>query len=99
MIAAQQILIVMEEMTDVAELARARVRRKQFDRNWAWFESHATEIYTSHRGRCSCIAGQELFVADTAREALELARSAHPSDEGRFTCFIPLERTVRIYAH
>jgi hypothetical protein len=99
MIVAQQVPVVMEEMTDPEELARARARREQFDRNWVWFEAHAREIYTAHRGKCICIAGQELFVADTPREVLARARSAHPNDEGRFTRYIPLERTFRIYAY
>jgi hypothetical protein len=31
-------------VTDPEELAKARARREQFDRNWAWFEAHAAEI-------------------------------------------------------
>lgn len=99
MIVAQQVPVVMEEVTDPEELAKARVRREQFDRNWAWFEAHAAEIYVAHRGKCVCIAGQELFVADTPREVLAQARSSHPRDDGRFTCYIPQKRTFRIYAH
>jgi hypothetical protein len=99
MIVTPQVPIVMEEMTDPDELAKARVRREQFDRNWAWFEAHAPAIYAAHRGKCLCIAGQELFVANTPQEVLALARAAHPNDEGRFTRYIPRERTFRIYAH
>jgi hypothetical protein len=99
MIVARQFPIVMEEITDPEELAKAQARREQFDRNWAWFEAHAPEIYKAHRGKCLCIAGQELFVADTPEEVLKLARAAHPNDEGRFTRYIPRERTLRIYAH
>jgi len=99
MILAQQVPVVMEEVTDPEELAKARARREQFDRNWAWFEAHAAEVYVAHRGKCICIAGQELFVAETPREVLAQARSAYPDDEGRFTCFIPRKRTFRIYAH
>ena len=91
--------IVMEEITDPAEIAAARRRREQFDRNWNWFTERAQEIYRTHRGKILCVAGQELFVADTPEEVLALARAAHPNDEGMFTRIIPRERMDRIYAH
>jgi hypothetical protein len=89
--------IVLEEVTDSVQLARARVRRERFDRNWKWFEAHAAEIYSQHRGKCVCIAGEELFVADAAEDVLALASAAHPGDDGRFTRYIPRERMARIY--
>lgn len=91
--------IVMELLTDATELADARVRREQFDRNAAWLLAHASEIYPKHRGKCICIAGQELFVADTAGEAVARATAAHPNDKGRFVHYIPKEKTPRVYAH
>jgi hypothetical protein len=87
------------EVTDPAELARARARREQFDRNMAWFEAHAVEIGEKHRGKHICIAGQELFVADTVQEALALAKAAHPEDEAPFFKYIYREKGIRIYAH
>jgi hypothetical protein len=89
----------MTEMTDEAELAKAKEQDARFERNWAWFTAHAPEIYAQHRGKCLCVAGQELFVADTPEEAVALATAAHPEDDGRFTRYIPRERTHRIYAH
>lgn len=89
--------VVLEEVTDPAQLAEAQARRQRLERNWAWFEAHATEIYTQHRGKCICIAGEELFVADTAEEVLALANTAHPDDDGRFTRYIPREKAARIY--
>jgi hypothetical protein len=94
---AKRATIVLEEVTDPVQLAKAQTRRAHFDRNWAWFEAHAAEIYSQHRGKCICIAGEELFVADTAEEVLALASAVHPQDEGRFTRYIPRERTARIY--
>jgi len=73
--------IIMEVVTDSSELAQARSQRKRFDRNAAWLQSHAAEVYSSYRGKCICIAGEELFVADTAKDALALATAAHPEDE------------------
>jgi hypothetical protein len=99
MIRVKQVPIVMEKVTDAAEIAKAQAQDERFERNWAWFEAHAAEIYAQHRGKCLCIAGQELFAADTPEQALALARATHPEDDGRFTRYIPRERTYRIYAH
>jgi hypothetical protein len=90
--------IIMEEVTDPVELQKARAQDERFARNWAWFEAHAAEIYTAHRGKCICIAGEELFAADTPAEALAMAIAAHPDDDGRFTRLIPRERMARVYA-
>jgi hypothetical protein len=60
-------------------------------------EAHATEVYR-HRGKVICVAGEELFVADSSEEVLAKARTAHPNDDGRVTRIIPRERGARIYA-
>ncbi len=90
--------IVMEEVIDPAELAGARARRVQFDRNWAWFLEQIPGLYEAHRGQCICVSGEEVFAADTAEQALALARAAHPEDDGRFTLYVPRKRMTRIYA-
>jgi hypothetical protein len=95
----QKVGVVMEEVTDPDELARARARRERFDRNAAWLLAHAAEIYPRYRGKCICVAGEELFVADTPEEALARATAAHPDDDGRFLRYIPLEKVARIYAN
>jgi hypothetical protein len=89
----------MEEVTDPAELAKARAQDERFRRNWAWFEARAAEVYAAHRGKCVCVAGEQLFVADTPEEVLALAAAAHPEDDGRFTRYIPREKMDRIYDH
>ena len=91
-----QTLITMEEVTDPAELAKARAQDKRFERNWAWFEAHAADIYALHRGKCVCVAGEELFVADAPEEVLAMAIAAHPEDDGRFTRIIPREKVARV---
>jgi hypothetical protein len=63
--------VIIEEVTDPIELEKARAQDARFARNWAWFEAHAPEIYAIHRGKCICVAGEELFVADTPEEAIE----------------------------
>jgi hypothetical protein len=79
-------------------LARAQEQRKRFDRNTAWLQSHIGEVYSLHRGKCICIASEELFVADTPEAALAQAVAAHPEDDGRFVRYIPREKVPRIYA-
>lgn len=94
-----QFPIVMEEVTDPEELARARAQRERFDRNFAWLQAHAAEIYERHRGKCICVAGEELFVADTPQEVIALARAAHPEDDGSYIHYIPRDKVARIYAN
>jgi hypothetical protein len=91
--------ITIEEVTDPVELAKARAQRERFDRNAAWLQAHAAEVYERHRGRCICVAGEELFIADTPEGALALATAAHPDDNGSFVQYIPRERFARIYAN
>lgn len=91
--------IVIKEVTDPVEIAKARAQRARFDRNSAFLEAHASEVYTRHRGKCVCIAGEELFVANTPVEAMALAKAAHPDDDGSFVRYIPREKLARIYAN
>ncbi len=95
---SQRTPIVMEEVTDSEQLVQACQQREQFDRNSAWLQAHIVEVYSTHRGKCICIAGEELFVADTAKEAIAQATAAHPDDEGWFTRYIPKEKVASIYA-
>lgn len=89
----------MEEVADPGSLADARAQRDQFDRNSAWLQSHASEVYRKNRGKCICVAGEQLFIADTAAEALAQATAAHPNDKGRFVHYIPKEKAPRVYAN
>ncbi len=92
--------IVMEEVTDPQSVAETWARRERFDRNSAWLQTHVKEVYTRYRGKCICIAAEELFVADTPEEVLALARAAHPEDDGSILIrYIPGEKMARIYAY
>jgi hypothetical protein len=89
--------VTIEEVTDPVEIARFQAQREKADRNWAWFQEHIKEVYAdANRGRHVCIAGQEMFVADSALEARNLGRAKHPTDDGSYVFFIPKERTLRI---
>jgi hypothetical protein len=88
-----------EIVTDPGELARANEQDQRYQRNRAWLEAHAGEVFNRYRGRCICIAGEELFFADTAGEAWALGAAAHPDDTGMFVRYIPLEKLPQISAH
>src|SRR5215208_717723 len=62
--------IMMTEVTDPEELAQAQARHASYQLNVAWLRAHAAEVYRRHRGKCICIAGGELFVADTPEAVL-----------------------------
>lgn len=97
--AEQRPTVVMEEVTDPEELAKARAQDERFERNSAWLQAHISEVYSQYRGKCICIAGEELFVAETPQEVIDLASAAHPEDNGKLLRYIPREKVARVYAH
>jgi hypothetical protein len=90
--------VVMTIVTDPDEVGKAKRQHERMRRNSDWLEAHATEVY-QHRGKHFCIAGQELFIADTAEQAWAIGEAAHPEDDGMFVRYIPEKRLPRIYAH
>jgi hypothetical protein len=99
MIVAKPTPLVMYEVTDPEELAKADAQSERFRRNSDWLQAHVPQVYAQHRGKCICVAGQELFVADTAPEVIALAKKAHPDDDGFLLRYIPKVKMDRIYAH
>ncbi len=97
--ALQPIQITMEEITDPEEIAKSQALRAQAERNSNWLQAHVPEIYGNYRGKYIVVAGEELFVGDTVKEAVALAKAAHPEDKGSITRYIPLKKMVRIYAN
>ena len=91
--------VAMEVHSDAEVSAQERLQDEQFGRNAAWLQSHAEEVYSQHRGKVICIAGEELFVGETVDEAVAAARAAHPEDAGWFTYYIPRQRGARVYAN
>lgn len=91
--------VQLEIVTDPDELANARALDEQFYRNAAWLKAHAAEVYSTHRGMCICISGEELFVARTPEAVLALAKAAHPNDQGSILRYIPQDKVPRIYAN
>ena len=96
--ASTQPPIVMYEETDPEEIRKFQERHRRFQRNVAWLDEHAWEVFPRYRGKCIAVAGEELFVAETAEEVRALARRAHPEDDGYFVQYIPREKLPRIYA-
>ena len=90
--------IVMSEVTDPIELAKAQAQNERADRNSAWLQAHVPEIYSKYRGRYICVAGEELFVAETVAEVMALAKAAHPEDDGAILRYILKEKREMIYA-
>lgn len=90
--------IELVEVTDPEEIRQANEQWRQFDRNSDWLQANVRDVYKRYRGQVICIAGQELFAADTAQEAIAAAMQAHPEDMGWFTRIIPREQVPRIYA-
>jgi hypothetical protein len=99
MIVAVSTPLVMTEGTDPVENAKFHAQRERFDKNLAWLEPRVPQIYSQNRGKCICVAGQELFVADSGPEVIAMARKAHPEDDGLLLRYIAREKMERIYAH
>jgi hypothetical protein len=99
MIAVKYPPFVITEVRDAEEIARCQAQRERFRKNADWLQAHIPQVYSQHRGKYICVAGQELFVADTAPEVVSAARQAHPEDDGLLLRYIPREKMERIYAH
>lgn len=93
-----QTSVVVEAVTDAGEIARAANQRAEFDRNSDWLQANVSEIYKQHRGKFICVAGRQVFVADSVADAIAQARQAHPDESGWFTRYIPVEKVTRVYA-
>jgi len=91
--------LVLEEVEDPAVMAQCQAQRERYARNDAVFKARAREFYTSYRGKHLAIAGGELFVADTAEEAIAQARARYPDDTGLLIRYIPREKGFRSYAN
>lgn len=91
--------VILPSPTDPVELESARRRREQYDLNFAWFQERVVELGLTRFGRHVCIAGRQVFDADTAAAALAAARQAHPDDAGAFVYYFPTHRLPRVYAH
>ena len=85
------------EAADISNADRARMRSA--DLNHAWFDARAAEIYEANRGKWICVAGQQLFSADTHAEVTALAEAAHPEEVGSFTRYVRRKEEIRTHVN
>lgn len=89
---------VIEEVTDPDEIARFKAQDERARLNEDWLQEHWSELLPAARGKFIAVAGQEAFIADTAKEVRAMAMSAHPDDDGVIVQYVRPEPGPRIYA-
>jgi len=95
----EQRMVAVEEVTDPVENARAREQDERHQRNLHWMQSHWDLVLPHGFGKFLAVAGQEAFLADTAKEAWAMAKAAHPEDSGAYIQYLQEHTGPRIYAH
>jgi len=91
--------LVIEKVTDPAEIARHRALRERAKRNSDWLQAHWADLLPGVRGKFVAVAGQEAFIADTPGEAWSQAKKAHPEDDGALCQFVFPHMGPRFYGH
>lgn len=91
--------LILEEITDPAEVARCRAQHERGRRNIEWLESHWGDVLPQALGKYLAVAGQEAFVTAVPEEAWAWVRANHPEDNGAFVQYVIPEKGPRIYAH
>jgi hypothetical protein len=91
--------LLIEEVTDPVEVARFDAQDERARLNGDWLQAHWPELLPNARGKFLAVAGQEAFLAQSPKEALTLARAAHPQDDGVIVEYVRPERGPRLYAY
>src|SRR5688500_12749124 len=91
--------LIIEEVTDPAEIARIQAAHARMRRNGDWLQAHWGDVLPASRGRFLAVACEEAFIGNTPDEAWAMARAAHPDDEGALLQYVRPEKGPRIYAH
>ena len=92
-------IVMVEEKLSPEELAVFQAQHERAERNADWVNAHGAEVFAPNRGKHVCIAGCELFVADTVQAAVALGKAAHPEDDGLLLLYVPKVKRDVIYAH
>jgi hypothetical protein len=92
-----QARVVVQEVTDAAQIARCRAQHERAQRNSEWLEAHWPELLPKARGKFLAVAGMEAFLADTPEAAWTWATTKHPEDDGAFVRYIRPQQGPRIY--
>src|SRR5438874_6907720 len=93
-----EIEMIVDAPMSPEDLARFRKQMEQFRKNLDWYEGHALEIGRQYAGKFICVAGQQVFSADTSKEARAKGRAAHPEDDGAFGEYVRVEKGPIVYA-
>ena len=67
MAAQQRPAVIMEEVTNSRRACQSTGTARTVRSQLGVVSGPRSEIYSQHRGKCICIAGEELFTADTPR--------------------------------
>ena len=89
--------IVIEEVTDPAEIARHREVAAAFVLNSNWLQGNWHQLLPQARGKILAVAGQEAFLADTPEEAWQWTKDRHPEDKGPLVRYVIAKEGPRIY--
>ena len=91
-------MMMYEDDVSPEELASMHAQDERHERNLTWLLPRLPAIHAEHKGKCICVAGQELFIADAPLEVIALAQAAHPEDDGRIVRYLSPCKGPRIYA-
>jgi len=81
--------IIIEEVTDPAEVARINAQDEQAKRNSDWLQAHWADVLPQARDKYLAVAGQEAHIAETPEAAWAWAKTAHAEDHGAFVQYVP----------
>jgi hypothetical protein len=90
---------IIEEVTDPDEIARARAQDERHRRNNEWLETHWADVLPQARGKFLAVAGQEPFIAETAKAAWAWVDATHPEDDGATVRYVRPDTGPRIYGN
>lgn len=77
--------------------ADAAMRAREWLRNVDWFNDHAAKVSDQCKGKYVAVVDGEFFVADSRKEAHDLARAHYPTRQP-FVIYIPLKKRKMVYA-
>lgn len=91
--------LLIEELTDPAEIARIHAQHAQAQRNADWLESHWNELLPEAFGKFIAVADQQGYIAESAGEAWAWAKATHPEDKGALVEYVLPPGGPRFYAN
>jgi len=91
--------LILEEITDLDEIARIHSQHEQAHKNSAWLQAHWADVLPQASGKFIAVAGQQAYVAETPEEARTWARTAHPEDRGALVEYVLPPGGPRFYAN